>query len=283
MRLNRLFVSLLIIVPTIVAADSSITENRTIVCNTNGGQGTVGGSCPANQSSNPTIVDKIEAAKAKGSGNPINVLNGNKFEQATDIQAVGDDYALRLNRYYNSRSSQRGMLGIGWRHDYEMQLQDIDDQIDIIQADGRKISFTKTAAALGSSTLFVTRYVADKSELGYIERSQSSNPSKATWIWTLPTGKQFEFVIHKQINSVNQLGMSRYGQLSRVTEQADDPSSPYWALTYGVDGKLAQVRNHNGDTLKFAYETTKSGLPKISVTSSTIRQNNSNNNNSASK
>ncbi|TSB21768.1 DUF2778 domain-containing protein [Psychrobacter sp. YGAH215] len=283
MRLNRLFVSLLIIVPTIVAADLSITENRTIVCNTNGGQGTVGGSCPANQSSNPTIVDKIEAAKAKGSGNPINVLNGNKFEQATDIQAVGDDYALRLNRYYNSRSSQRGLFGIGWRHDYEMQLQDIDDQIDIIQADGRKISFTKTAAALDSSTLFVTRYVADKSELGYIERSQSSNPSKATWIWTLPTGKQFEFVIHKQINSVNQLGMSRYGQLSRVTEQANSPSSPYWALIYGVDGKLAQVRNHNGDTLKFAYETTKSGLPKISVTSSTIRQNNSNNNNSASK
>ncbi|MDN3442643.1 DUF6531 domain-containing protein [Psychrobacter sp. APC 3279] len=283
MRLNRLFVSLLIIVPTIVAADLSITENRTIVCNTNGGQGTVGGSCPANQSSNPTIVDKIEAAKAKGSGNPINVLNGNKFEQATDIQAVGDDYALRLNRYYNSRSSQRGLFGIGWRHDYEMQLQDIDDQIDIIQADGRKISFTKTAAALDSSTLFVTRYVADKSELGYIERSQSSNPSKATWIWTLPTGKQFEFVIHKQINSVNQLGMSRYGQLSRVTEQANSPSSPYWSLTYGVDGKLAQVRNHNGDTLKFAYEITKSGLPKISVTSSTIRQNNSNNNNSASK
>uniref|UniRef100_UPI002615381E hypothetical protein n=1 Tax=uncultured Psychrobacter sp. TaxID=259303 RepID=UPI002615381E len=81
-----------------------------------------------------------------------------------------------------------------------------------------------------------------------------------------------------------QLGMSRYGQLSRVTEQANSPSSPYWSLTYGVDGKLAQVRNHNGDTLKFAYEITKSGLPKISVTSSTISQNNSNNNNnSASK
>lgn len=283
MRLTPLFYSVTILISfSLNAAEAKglgdlFTNNASIVCNSTGNNGTPG--CPANQGAG--IVDTLSTDQ--GAGNPINVLNGNKFEQATDIQAVGDDYALRLNRYYNSRSSQRGMLGIGWRHDYEMQLQDIDDQIDIIQADGRKISFTKTAAALGSSTLFVTRYVADKSELGYIERSQSSNPSKATWIWTLPTGKQFEFVIHKQINSVNQLGMSRYGQLSRVTEQADDPSSPYWALTYGVDGKLAQVRNHNGDTLKFAYETTKSGLPKISVTSSTIRQNNSNNNNSASK
>ena len=66
MRFNRLAISLLVLVPTFVIADLSITETRTIVCNTNGGQETVGGSCPIDQSSNPTIVDKIEAAKIKG-------------------------------------------------------------------------------------------------------------------------------------------------------------------------------------------------------------------------
>ena len=276
MRLTSLFFSMTILISfSLNAAETKnlgelFTNNASKVCNTNGNKGTLG--CPVNQGAG--IVDTLSADQ--GVGNPINVLTGNKFEQATDIQAVGNDYALRLNRYYNSRSSQRGLFGIGWRHDYEMQLQDTDSTIDIIQADGRQIHFQKTAAALGNSSLFVTRYLADKSELGYIERTQSADPSKAAWIWTLPTGKQFEFVVHKQVSSVNRLGLQRYGQLSRVTEQADDPSSPYWALTYGVEGELAQVRNHNGDTLKFAYERTQGNLPKISVTSSTINHNNSN-------
>ena len=276
MRLNPLFFSIIVpigLFSNIVEAkgiEDLFANNTSKVCNSNGNKGTLG--CPVNQGAG--IVDIMSVDQS--GGNPINVLTGNKFEQATDIKAVGDDYALRLNRYYNSRSTQRGLFGIGWRHDYEMQLQDTDNTIDIIQADGRQIHFEKTAAALGNSNLFITRYLADKSELGYIERTQSADPSKAAWIWTLPTSKQFEFVVHKQVSSVNRLGLQRYGQLSRVTEQADDPSSPYWALTYGVEGELAQVRNHNGDTLKFAYERTQGNLPKISVTSSTINHNNSN-------
>ncbi|MGP9512730.1 DUF6531 domain-containing protein, partial [Psychrobacter sp. AOP5-GZ1-6] len=231
MRLSRLFASLLVLVPTLVIADLDITETRTVVCNRVGESGTPN-TCPANRG--PSIVDIIKADQARG--NPINVLTGNKFEQATDIQANSGDYSLSFNRYYNSKSTQRGILGIGWRHNYEMQLQDIDDQIDIIQADGRQIHFQKTAAAMGGSTLFVTRYISEQSELGYLERTQSSDPTRAAWLWTLPTGKQFQFTAHRQTNAVNQIGQHRFGQLSRVTEDANDPSSPYWALTYGVDG-----------------------------------------------
>ncbi|MBP3947281.1 DUF6531 domain-containing protein, partial [Psychrobacter sp. K31L] len=205
-------------------------------------------------------------------GNPINVLTGNKFESANDIQSTTSEYGLSFNRYYNSRSNQTSPLGFGWRHDYDMQLQDTDTQINILQADGRKIAFIKTAAALDNSTLFVTRYLADKPELGYLERTQNSDPNKATWIWHLPTGKQLEFITHRQFSIANTQGHQRFGQLSRVTERADDPSSPYWALTYGTDGRLAQVRNHTGDRLSFGYHTTKSGLPRITVTSSKNKQ-----------
>ena len=268
MRLNTLTLSLVTLlalqVPTLAATGTGITT-----CNIIGNNGKP----VCSDADTPTNVDSVQTNLA--AGNPINVLNGNKFEYATDIQAVGD-YGLSFNRYYNSRSAQRGMLGIGWRHDYEMQLQDLDDQIDIIQADGRQLHFQKTAAAMGSSTLFVTRYVSDKPELGYIERTQSADPTKAAWLWTIPTGKQFQFIAHRQTTAINQLGQHRFGQLSRVTEQANDPSSPYWSLTYGTDGTLAQVRNHIGDTLKFAYDTTTRGLPKISVTSNTLNKNSNN-------
>ncbi len=201
-------------------------------------------------------------------GNPINVLTGNKFQHDTDIQSVGDDYTLGLNRYYNSKSSQKGTFGIGWRHDYDIQLQDMDEQIDVIQADGRQMHFLKTTTPMDDSNLFITRYIGTTPKLGYLERTQSSDYGKTAWIWYMPEGRQFHFVAHKQVSAVNKLGLQRFGQLSRVTERANESNSPYWALTYGVDGKLAQVRNHLGDTLKFAYETTKSNLAKISITSS---------------
>ena len=113
MRLNSLFFSIIVpigLFSNIVEAKSIgdlFVNNASKVCNSNGNKGTLG--CPVNQGAG--IVDIMSVDQ--GGGNPINVLTGNKFEQATDIKAVGDDYALRLNRYYNSRSTQRGLFGIG--------------------------------------------------------------------------------------------------------------------------------------------------------------------------
>ena len=268
MRLNLLTVSLLSLlsIPLVTAyADTS-----TSVCYSTGNNGTP--NCAP-----PTATNQSSTGTNNGGSNPINVLTGNKYESATDIQATGGEYGLSFNRYYNSRSNQTGTLGVGWRHDYEMQLQDTDTQIDLIQADGRQLHFYKSAASLEGSSLFVTRYTADKPELGYLERTQSTDPSKATWIWHLPTGKQFEFIAHRQYSIANNQGHERFGQLSRVTERAGDPNSAYWSLTYGTDGRLAQVDNHLRDRLKFGYHTTKSGLPRITVTSSTSHQSSSKN------
>ena len=273
MRLNLLTISLLPLLSLSIVtahADTSITS-----CNLNGNHGTP--SCAA-----PTATNQEGASTNNGASNPINILTGNKFESATDIQATGGEYGLSFNRYYNSRSNQTGMLGTGWRHDYEMQLQDTGDQIDIIQADGRQLHFYKSAATLNNSTLFVTRYLADKPELGYLERTQSSDSSKASWVWHLPTGKQFEFITHRQVLIANTQGHQRFGQLSRVTERADDPNSAYWSLTYGTDGTLAQVDNHLGDRLKFGYRSTQ-GHPTITVTKSTHHQSRSKTNNKSSK
>lgn len=258
MHLSPTLTSLVILIslPLNAAETKSMNDllpkNVSTVCNIIGSNG------------EPGCSDGVKV----GAGNPINVLTGNKFQHDNDIQGDGDNYALTLNRYYNSKSNQKGILGVGWRHDYDIQLQDMDNQIDIIQADGRQMHFQKTIAAMGGGNLFVTRYIGTTPKLGYLERTQSSDSSKTAWIWYMPEGRQFHFVAHKQVSAVNKLGLQRFGQLSRVTEQTDNPNSPYWALTYGVDGKLAQVRNHLGDTLKFAYETTKSNLAKISITSS---------------
>lgn len=213
----------------------------------------------------PTDVATASPFVPTAVGNPIDALTGNKFEQETDIQAVGDTYALRLNRYYNSQSKQLGIFGYGWRSDYEMQLQDTDGQIDIIQADGRQHHFYKITTTDPKTNLTYIRYQATDPSLGYVERTNQSDVNKPLWQWQLPNGKRFQFIAHKQVNATTQTGNYQFGQLSNVTENPKQANSPYWELTYDTLGRLAQVRNQTGDTLKFNYSTTQYNLPKIEV------------------
>lgn len=231
------------------------------IINSNGNPGTE--MCPA--ATSPTQISSSTTNQA--GGNPLNLITGNKFEQESDIQAVGDTYALRLNRYYNSQSKQLGMFGYGWRSDYEMQLQDTDSQIDIIQADGRQHHFYKTTTTDPKTNLTFTRYQAKDPSLGFVERTNQSDPAKSLWQWQLPSGKRFQFTAHKQAKATTQTGTYRFGQLLSVTENPKQANSPYWELTYDTLGRLAQVRNHTGDTLKFNYSTTQYNLPKIEAVS----------------
>lgn len=236
--------------------------NLTTTCNVIGTNGT-----PVCNSNNSATNVTSSSFVSTGVGNPIDALTGNKFQQETDIQAIGDTYALRLNRYYNSQSKQLGIFGYGWRSDYEMQLQDTNERIDIIQADGRQYHFYKIHTTDPKINLTFTRYQAKDPSLGYVERTNASDPNKPLWQWRLPNGKRFQFIAHRQVTETIQSGTYRYGQLLSVTENPDQANSPYWELTYDTMGRLAQVRNQTGDTLKFNYSTTSYHLPKIEVVS----------------
>ena len=237
-------------------------ENNTASCIFNS-SGSPGGTCPV---TTPTVLSG-NSVVSTAVGNPIDALTGNKFQQEHDIQTTGDTYALRLNRYYNSQSKQLGIFGYGWRSDYEMQLQDIDGQIDIIQADGRQYHFYKTTTTDPKTNLTYIRYQTKNPSLGYVERTNQSDPTKPLWQWQLPSGKRFQFIAHKQVNAITQTGTYRFGQLATVTENPSQANSSYWELTYDTLGRLAQVRNQTGDTLKFNYSTTQYKLPKIEVIS----------------
>ena len=100
-----------------------------------------GGGGPASQSGGDS--GGVDA----GGGNPINLLSGNKYQEETDLPALPGVLGLELKRYYNSRSSHPGLFGAQWRFSYETVLYDRGTQIQIIQADGRRISFAKKPGA----------------------------------------------------------------------------------------------------------------------------------------
>ncbi|MGK8265488.1 DUF6531 domain-containing protein [Moraxella nonliquefaciens] len=212
----------------------------------NTGTAGVGGQCSTTSTkpnriadllaNHPTTTAPTSSAFAPNTfvSNPINVLSGNKFEQADDlIIDETDPYALNLTRYYNSQSTQRGMFGIGWRSGFEIQLQHTThpnqtnqhttsaanpyaqnanrtnpntqpipqtDTIQILSTDGTLYHFYKTEVRdKDNPTLKHTHYTHPDPSLGYIKEVQNNRDGEH-WHWHLPDGRRFGFVLHKQAN-----------------------------------------------------------------------------------
>jgi hypothetical protein len=79
-----------------------------------------------------------------GAGNPINLLNGNKFQREIDMAPLPGVLGLELVRYYNSAEPRVGWLGRGWRLSYESQLS-LRGELEIAQADGTRVKFNRSA------------------------------------------------------------------------------------------------------------------------------------------
>ncbi len=233
-----------------------------VSCNMTGKGGIT---CPPKTASN---TQSNSPSAARGVGNPIDVLSGNKFEHAQDISVHGDEYALNLNRYYNSQAVQIGIFGVGWRSDYEMQLKDEGERIQILAADGSIHFFYKKNITDPTNGLITPRYQHTDPSLGYVIQTGKTTAGDALWYWHLPDGRRISFTNHKLLHNVNTDGKPEYGQLLTIHANPNQQGSPYWQLRYDTHGRLAQVSNHTGATLKFTYHTTPQGNSSITVTTS---------------
>ncbi len=124
-------------------------------------------------------TDAISADKNAGGGsgcslegNPVNPATGGKFLSEDDYLVLSEGLPLAFNRTYNSSSllmvapsmflsglqtaPRRGVLGNGWRHNYERSLEfdnsnvqegvfGIGSVIRVIRPQGGAVSFTKTS------------------------------------------------------------------------------------------------------------------------------------------
>lgn len=112
-----------------------------------GGAGVGGGICQAPLTGNPNCNSAPaalqESAPSAGAGNPINVLTGNKYEEVLELPALPGELGLEWRRVYNSHSPHVGLTGAGWRSSYEAALYDNGRELQILQADGRRLSFAR--------------------------------------------------------------------------------------------------------------------------------------------
>ncbi len=120
----------------------------------------------------------------RAAGNPIDVITGNKYQNETDLPALPGPLGLEIVRHYNSAQagtdSQLGLLGRGWRLSYETDLHANGDQLLIIQADGKHLSF---AAADAGGRLYSH---ADPARGTVIALRTPQSPGRQGHRWTSP-------------------------------------------------------------------------------------------------
>ncbi|MEO6147065.1 MAG: DUF6531 domain-containing protein, partial [Sulfuriferula sp.] len=124
----------------------------------------------------------------QGAGNPINVTNGNKYQQEIDLPALPGVLGLEIIRHYNSAyagaNAPNGIMGRGWKLSYETDLYAIGTSVQIVQADGTRLIFSRSPGnpAICAST--------DPSQ-GRILIRPTRHGDEYTWVWI--NGRRLSF------------------------------------------------------------------------------------------
>ena len=193
-----------------------------------------------------------------GVGNPINVLNGNKFEGINDFKELPVFQGLSFSRFYNSQSHADTAVGYGWYSSFDIKLYEQPDIIQIRLETGQRINFKKNRINLGNNQ-FVIRAVPLNPNDGWIEKKIDGSG----WLWHKTQSRQdylFQYLGGQD---------THLAHITRISAQANiDKSNPAlnFTIIYDQKQRLLSVKNGNGEQLSFQHSTTRFGLPQITLT-----------------
>ena len=165
-----------------------------------------------------------------GAGNPINIINGNKYQRETDMAALPGTLGLEIVRHYNSTFSRpnhsTNLVGRGWKLSYETQLHVTGNAFQVIQADGARIIFERDP---NNPALCASRNPAD----GHLTEVQTGRGKEYVWRWT--NGRELSF--------------DAKGKLVQILA----PGGQFVTLQYDAQGLLRTVTDPQGRSLRLHY------------------------------
>ncbi len=219
-----------------------------------------GGSCAANEAGSPCSQTAAATQSAStpdtGAGNPINVINGNKYQAQADIAALPGVLGLEWVRHYNSSFATTrtvpGSFGQGWRHSYDTRLFADGRGYQIVQADGSRLMFYRSASdpSLCQGTLATNGQI----------RQDGANT-----IWQWVDGRELMFNRHGRLLQIK----ARSGEFVSLFYDAQqrltavvDPQERRLDITY-VSAASKQVASAVSPLGVFRYEYQRNNLIKV--------------------
>lgn len=192
-----------------------------------------------------------------GVGNPINVLNGNKFEAINDFKELPAFKGLSFSRFYNSQSHADTALGYGWYSSFDIKLYEQPDIIQIRLESGQRINFKKNKIPLGNNQ-FIIRALPLNPNDGWIEKKIDGS----AWVWhKTQTGQEYFF----QHLGGQDPSLAHITKISASTNNDQNNPTLNFSFVYDQQQHLVAVKNGQGQQLSFQHTTTRFGLPQITV------------------
>ena len=171
-----------------------------------------------------------------GAGNPINLINGNKYQREDDLPALPGVLGLEIVRHFNSvyatQGTTAGIFGRGWKLSYDTELYAIGNSIQIIQADGHRVNFSRNPndPSLCAST---------SPGVGFVHIRRTVAGEEFTWNWT--SGRVLHF--------------DHRGKLMQIVA----PGGEFVSLQRDLAGMLLQVTDPQGRRLQLRYPVRDAG------------------------
>ena len=167
-----------------------------------------------------------------GAGNPVNIINGNKYQREVDMPALPGVLGLEIVRHYNSvysgANGSTNLLGRGWKLSYETELHVTPTTLQLIQADGTRIIFSRDPR---QPSLCASGDPADGS-IEIIRRTHNEE-----YLWTMADGRKLSF--------------DTKGKLVQVKH----PGGEFLNLVYDRAGLLLSVTDPQGRSLRLNYRS----------------------------
>jgi RHS repeat-associated protein len=191
-------------------------------CSPSPGGSPCGGNGPAAQSDGAGIN--------VGAGNPINIITGNKYQREQDMAALPGVLGLEIVRHYNSaysgQGAPNGIVGRGWKLSYETDLYAVGRTVQIVQADGARIIFSRSASD-------PSQCASANPANGKVVIARTARGEEFTWTWT--DGRKLSF---------NSLG--KLAQIQAATGE-------FASMQHDRAGNLLKVTDPQGRQLRLIY------------------------------
>ena len=182
-----------------------------------------------------------------GSGS-VEKSGGNFVYQQTDAELPNEKLAVDLTRTYNSQSSQKSAFGLGWTHNYDLQLLNVYDE--------KAESFDNVV--LKDSTGSIFRF------------TRSTDPKKAQ-TYISQAGEYLTLTEESKTEKV-QVPERKVGTAEEDTMRTVEVASQYTMRTkdnleyrFNGGGQLVYLTEPNGSFLLFEYEGERGLLKKATT------------------
>lgn len=207
------------------------------------GGATTGSEPPDPPTSDPGSTGDPGTTNGTLAGDPVNISNGNLFEQEIDFSMTSRGPGLLLSRTYNSLlAASNGPFGFGWTHSYNLSLRDNGNSVAYVDANGGNYTFPVQGGSYGSPAGLDMSLAKSSSGFTLL------NPHGMQWTFNLAGALQS--IADRYGNKVQ----FTYDSSKRLAQAADSLGRPL-TFAYDSNGHITSVQDFSGRRTAYTYDS----------------------------